>query len=128
MVSSSAPFLCHPDLPLNGRDMFIFCDQIYQCPPCQGLYQDLQRTKLAVFMNYGNKEAMDQVIMLYPLESFGYFWDCNILQAIECCEVYLPNQRQEEWGLDNEKYVACEEYFLVQLYQSYRDIHFIPGH
>ena len=28
----------------------------------------------------------------------------------------------------SQKYVACEEYFLVQLYQYYRDIHLIPSH
>ena len=47
---------------------------------------------------------------------------------IECREVYLLTQFQEEWDFIHEKYVTCEEDFLVQLYQSYRDIHLIPGH
>ena len=31
-------------------------------------------------------------------------------------------------GFIHEKYVACEEDFLVKIYQYYRDIHLIPGH
>ena len=47
---------------------------------------------------------------------------------IDLCEVYLSTQCQEEWDYIHEKYVACEEDFLVQLYQYYRYIHLIPGH
>ena len=46
---------------------------------------------------------------------------------IDFREVYILNRRQEEWDFIHEIYVACEEDFLVQLYQSYRDIHLIPG-
>ena len=45
---------------------------------------------------------------------------------IDCRELYLLTQRQEEWDF-HEKYVACEQDFLVQLYKYYRDIHLIPG-
>ena len=47
---------------------------------------------------------------------------------IDCREVYLLNQHQEEWDFIHEHDVACEEDLLVQLYQSYRDLHLIPGH
>ena len=47
---------------------------------------------------------------------------------IECREVYILNQRQEEWDFIHEKHVACEEDFLVKIYQSYRDLQLIPGH
>ena len=47
---------------------------------------------------------------------------------IDFREGYLSTQRQEEWVFINEKNVAYKEYFLVKLYQYYRDVHLIPGH
>ena len=47
---------------------------------------------------------------------------------IYCRELYLLTQRQEQWDFVCEKYVACEEDFLVKIYQSYRDLNLIPGH
>ena len=47
---------------------------------------------------------------------------------IDCREVYLLTQRQEEWDFIHEKKFACEEDSLVQLYQYCRDLHLIPGH
>ena len=34
---------------------------------------------------------------------------------IDCREVYLLSRRQEEWDFIHEKYVACEEDFLLEL-------------
>ena len=47
---------------------------------------------------------------------------------IDCLEVYLPTQRQEEWDFFHEKYVFCEEDLLMQLYHPYRDLQLIPDH
>ena len=126
--SSYTPFLHHLDSPLDVRDMLILCGHIYQWYNWQGLYQALQRPGLAVCMHCGDAEATMQVILLYLLEGFEYLQHCAICWMIDCREVYLSTQRQEEWDFIHEKDVACEEDFLVQLNKSYRDIQLIPGH
>ena len=47
---------------------------------------------------------------------------------IDCREVYLSNQHQEEWYFIHKNDFACEEDLLVQLNQSYIDHHLIPSH
>ena len=47
---------------------------------------------------------------------------------IDCHEVYLSTQPQEECDFIHEKDVACKEDFLVQIYQYCRDLILVPGH
>ena len=54
-----------------------------------------------------------QVILVYLLGGFEYFWHCTILQMIDCRGVYPPRQCQEEWDFVHEKDIACEDEFIV---------------
>ena len=47
---------------------------------------------------------------------------------IDCREIFIPTQRQEEWDFFHKRDYACEEVLPVQIYQSYRYLHLISVH